>query len=403
MQGEAGASWQMTNRVTVSADTVQNLGSSVGAFPAQTNAQLTYSFPRGSAYVRQLWAQAPTYPLSGAGAQFGSLAQATRATVFGISRDLSPMTSIDTGYVVEQTNNGSDAYATYGVKQRFIMNQYFQGDAFLQSGSGFGTTYGQPNVPNTGFNGENPTSSIFTVFGVDLGYDKAQRVRAALSFQDRLGFDGGTSANVGASGRISPEFALAAAINATNLGSYSADDNRIGLAWRPSNTNRVAALFQYESFHGLGVSEYTAGETTGDTQVVSYDQLYRPTAKLELAGRLAYQLDGDSYYLAHTALVGLRAQQRIGPKADIAAEWQWLTQAQISGVAQTAFATEFGYRIGSSLRLATGYNFSGYADPQLIGRPTRRGLYFSGTTTIDRIFGWGRFVPSEQPAEPASK
>jgi hypothetical protein len=400
-QAEVGASWQVTNRVTLAADSMLNLGAAVPAFPAQTNAELSYAFPQGRAYLRQLWAAGPTYPLSTSGSGYGSLAQATHATIFGISRDLSPMTSIDTGYVVEQTNSGSDAYATYGVKQRFILNRYFQGDAFLQSGSGFGTTYGQNNVPGSGYFAQSGTPATFTVFGLDLGYDKAQNVRSALSFQDRIGYQGGTTVNAGASGRISPEFAIAAAVNSSQLFSYSSDDTRVGLAWRPSGTNRVAALLEYENYTGSGSQYFTYGAPSGNTQVLSYDQLYRPTAGLELVGRVAYQIDGDTYYLAHTALFGFRAAQRIGPKADIAAEWQWLSSAQVSGVSQTSFATELGYRIGSSLRIAGGYNFSGSADPALVGKPTRQGLYLTGTTTIDRIFGWGRFVPSSQPADAA--
>jgi hypothetical protein len=400
LQGEVGANWQATSRVTLAANEVFNLGSPVGAFPATTTAEAAYSIPRGRIYVRELWTANPYIPLTG---YYASLAQATHATVFGVSQDISPMTSIDTGYVIQQTNNGNDAYATYGVKQRFIMNQYLQGDAFLQSGQGFGQTFGTNDVPSSGAFAQTGQQSTFTVFGVDLGYDKAQRVRSTLSFQDRFGYYGGTSVNLGASGRISPEFALAAAINTTNLSTYSSDDNRVGLAWRPSGTNRVAALLEYESFHGLGTDYFSDNGATGNTQVLTYDQLYRPTRGLELVGRLAYELDGDSYYLAHTGLVGFRAQQRIGPKADIAGEWQWLTTAQISGVSQTAFAAELGYRIGSSLRIAGGYNFSGSADPTLTGRPTRRGLYLTGTTTIDRIFGWGRFVPSQQPAQDATK
>jgi hypothetical protein len=379
LQAELGASWQVTNRLSLSADRSFDLGSAVAAVPTQTSAELAYAFPKGKVYVRQLWSDGPNYTVPESTADFSALSQATRATVVGVSRDISPMTTIGTAYVVEQTNDGTDAYATYGVKQRFILNPQLHGDAFLENGGGLGTGLGL----NSSIAGADQTG--FTVWGTDLDYDHSGRVRAALQFQDRTGFDSGTVLDIGASGRISSEFALSANVNSSRLADYSADDSRIGLAWRPSGTNRVAALLSFEDLSG----QYTTA-LSDSTQVVTYDQLYRPTAQLELAGRLAYQLDGDAYYAAHTALFGLRAQQRIGPKADVAAEWQTLSTPAIADLAQTAFALEFGYRLGSSLRVASGYNFSGTPDPSLTGRPIRRGMYVTATSTIDRIFGWGR-------------
>ena len=64
--------------------------------------------------------------------------------------------------------------------------------------------------------------------------------------------------------------------------------------------------------------------------------------------------------------------------------------APISGTNATGFAVEAGYRIGSTLRLAGGYNFSGFADPDTAVSPTHRGFYVTLSTYIDRIFGWGQ-------------
>jgi hypothetical protein len=151
-------------------------------------------------------------------------------------------------------------------------------------------------------------------------------------------------------------------------------------------------LLAFEDVSG----QYTTA-TSDSTRVLTYDQLYRPTPQLELAGRIAYKLDGDAFYASHTALFGFRALERIGPRADIAAEWQTLSTPAIAAVSQSAFAAEFGFRIGSSFRVATGYNFSGSPDPALAGRPIRRGIYFTGTSTIDRIFGWGRIETKTVP------
>jgi hypothetical protein len=380
VQAEIGGMWQVTRRVSLAVDRTLDIGPPLAAIPAQTSAELAYTFPKGRAYVRELWSDGPAYAVPQATADFSALSQATHATIVGVSSDTSPMTSIGSAYVVEQTNSGEDAYTTYGVKQRFIIDPTLRGDAFLQSGAG------SPTGVSTSTGSAASDGSGFTVWGVNLAYERTDRVRAALSWQDRSGLSSGTVLDVGASGRISPEFSLAANIDSSHLTDYDTNDSRVGLAWRPSGTNRVAALFSFEDVSG----QYATTTTSDTTQVVTYDQLYRPSPQVELAGRLAYKIDGDADYAAHTVLVGLRAMLRLGGKADVAGEWQALSTPSIVSSAQSAFAFEFGYRIGSSLRLATGYNFSGSADPSLIGQPVRRGIYFTATSTIDRIFGWGR-------------
>jgi hypothetical protein len=393
-QADLGATWQMTSRVSLSAERTFDLGPPVGSVPAQTSAEASYAFPRGRAYVRELWSDSPQYAVPQSTADFSALAEATHATIVGVSRDTSPMTSVGSAYVVEQTNDGTDAYTTYGVKQRFIVNPDLHGDAFLQSGGGLGTGLSTTNgsAGATAGTSAGTNQSGFTVWGANFAYDRSERVRATLSWQDRTGLFAGTVLDLGASGRLSPEFSLAANVNSSRLTNYNADDSRIGLAWRPSGTDRVAALLAFEDVSG----QYTTA-TSDSTRVLTYDQLYRPTPHLELAGRVAYKLDGDTYYAAHTALFGFRALERIGPRADIAAEWQTLSTPAIAAVSQTAFAAEVGFRIGSSFRVAAGYNFSGSPDPALAGRPIRRGIYFTGTSTIDRIFGWGRVETKTVP------
>jgi hypothetical protein len=122
---------------------------------------------------------------------------------------------------------------------------------------------------------------------------------------------------------------------------------------------------------------------------VSYDQLYRPTQRLDLVGRVAYELDGDTYYEPHTLLYALRATQRLGARFDIGSEFQWIGTSNLGAYNRTGFAIETGYRLANSLRLAGGYNFEGSVDPSLAASPTRRGFYVTATTVIDRIFGWG--------------
>jgi hypothetical protein len=131
----------------------------------------------------------------------------------------------------------------------------------------------------------------------------------------------------------------------------------------------------------------TYGSTRED--IMSFDQLYRPTNRLELAGRVAYKLDGNQDYAAHTVLFGARATQRIGSFMDVATEASWLNSPGISGAAQSEFAVEAGFRVMDRVRLGIGYNFQGAADPTLLNTPTRKGVYVTFTSIVDRIFGWG--------------
>ncbi|MGZ3499640.1 MAG: hypothetical protein ACXVAK_19110, partial [Vulcanimicrobiaceae bacterium] len=66
-----------------------------------------------------------------------------------------------------------------------------------------------------------------------------------------------------------------------------------------------------------------------------------------------------------------------------------LEAVHIPGARATDFAVEAGYQLGSSARIAAGYNFSGSVDPTLTGHPQRKGLYVTFATLVDRIFGWG--------------
>jgi hypothetical protein len=126
------------------------------------------------------------------------------------------------------------------------------------------------------------------------------------------------------------------------------------------------------------------------TNVAQLQELYRPSTHTELAASLAYKLAGDSYFQPGTSIYGIRADQRIGSRFDIASEYHASDIAPLNGFSATGFAIEGGYRIGSTLRFAGGYNFSGFADPAASVNPTHRGIYVTLSSYIDRIGGWGK-------------
>jgi hypothetical protein len=89
-----------------------------------------------------------------------------------------------------------------------------------------------------------------------------------------------------------------------------------------------------------------------------------------------------------TSLVGLGVRQQLGPRYDVGIETREVLSASAGGGLHST-AGEFGAMIGATLRAAVGYNFGATADPTLAAAPTRKGIYTTLTTTIDRIFGWG--------------
>jgi len=203
--------------------------------------------------------------------------------------------------------------------------------------------------------------------------------------QVRSGFDSGSTFQLGATGPISP----AVSLFGSYTGSYTEDvvdeEGRGGLAYRPSRNDRYVTL--------LSVDAYRTNLTNYDayvTNVAQLQELYRSSTRTEWAGSLAYKLTGDAFFAPHTSILGLRGDQRIGSRFDIASEAHWSRIAPIGATSATGFAAEAGYRLGSTLRLAGGYNFAGFADPETAVSPTHRGLYITLSTYIDRILGWGK-------------
>ena len=380
-QANVGFDWKATRNLVLSVDRTILLGGGANATaPAQTTATANYTAGPNHFYVNELWSDSPQFAASQATTPYTALSQATHAQVIGFDRDFGKNTSVTSQYVVDDAMNGSDAYAAFGVRQRFKLNKFLGGDAFIQTGSNLGS--GQI---------VNSSQSHFGLFGIDLAYHQKKRMAASLGIQNRTGLFGGSSITGGLSGRLSSEFSASGSLSATNLGSYSQHDVRFGLAWRPSGNSRGAGLLSYDTYSSNVVG---AGS---HANVVSYDQVYRPESKLEIAAHIAYKLQGDGFYAAHTTLYGLRVDRRLTRRVDVAAELQTLNFAAIPGAGQNSFAAELGYRLTNHVRVAAGYNFSGAVDPNLVGQPVRRGVFFSITSVLDNILGWGSNPKAQTP------
>jgi hypothetical protein len=366
-QLQFGAQWKPAKRIDVNVQHEASLGGNTQVLPSQTSAEVAYELPKqGKIYLREL--------LGGGIASFAQSTSAftgpsigSRSTQIGVQRTVGSNTAIDSSYTLANTGSGEDVYAALGIQQTFKIGKRLAGNATMQSARATGA----------GAQG-------FTVFGGGLAYSDLKDFRASLSVQSRGGMGGGTTLSGGATGHIGPNIALLGTVDQTfGNGVFSVND-RISAAYRPSEDDRFISLFAYDRQSG----GYSANQGTSD--VVSFEEIFRPGASTEIAGRFAMKLDGDGYYMAHTSLAGLRVTQMFGPRFDAAAEVRKMNVAGISGARATDFAAELGYRAAAGTRVAAGYNFSGSADPTLTGKPQRRGFYLTVTTLVDRIFGWGK-------------
>ena len=368
IQGNLGFDWHLLPTIDLNASRSSGLGhGSVASQPGQTTAELGVDFLRkGRAYIRELWTDAPVQSFASSTSLLTNQVSGTHATEIGFQRSLGVATTFTSAYTIQQTGNGSDITSSMGVQERLEISKRLRGNFSVQRAVGIGSGTG-------GFN----------VYGLDMSYSTA-RLHGSGSYQLRTGSGSGAGLHLGATGSISPDFSLVALFNDSSANGLVDNDERLGVAYRPSGDDRGVTLLQYELKNTSSAQLGTRAAT------ISLDQAFHPNDRLELAGRYAYKLDGDAYYPAQSELFGFRIDQRIGSRFDVGSEIRYLDVRHIAGASSTGFALESGLRIGNEMRLAVGYNFTGSPDPALAAAPTRRGVYVTLTSVIDRILGWGR-------------
>lgn len=373
---DSGIAWWFTKRATLSIDQRTQLSKTTDPYdpPGVDVALELQTSDTGKAFVRQRWAHASSDVL--AATQQGTAFSGTAAssTTAGFQQQVGT-TTIESGYAVDRTANGTDLYEAIGARRTVTLGPRISGDAFAQMGRAF---------ISTALTEQATGSPNFVVFGTALNYvEKA--FRATGQVQIRTGFNSGSTVAVGAAGPVSQSVSLFGSVTSSATQSFDTSAVRAGLSYRPANNDRAVTLFSLDSESGnlTNYNQYV-------TNVVQLQELYRPSRRTELAASLAYKITGDATFAPRTSIYGLRANQRIGPRFDLGAELHRSGTAPLNGVSATGVAVESGYRIGDGLRLAGGYNFSGFADPAYAVSATHRGFYATMSSYIDRIFGWGK-------------
>jgi hypothetical protein len=370
-QVKVGADWRVTNAATLSVDRLETLGGVNTVEPSQTDAQLSYDLGKvGRIYARERWSAAPVESFADATQALTAGTGGTRSFELGIENRLGPATTVDSSWGVEHTANGSDIYSAFGVQEKLNFGP-LKGNAFVQDGTA---------------NNYNTSGGGFDVYGLALSYaDPSNRLRISGSEQMRTGNGAGFSDTLGAAGALTPDLSLFASLNDARAAGTDEGDDKVGLAWRPSQSDDGVTLLQYERQTGSG--SYNA---TDEGAVLSLEQVVRLRRRTELIARYAYKVDGDSLYAAHSSLAGLRLDQTIGDHYDLGVELRRSKVLGIDGADATAFAIEGGLRLGNQTRLGLGYNFSATADPSLALTPQHRGFYLTVTSVVDRLLGWGK-------------
>ncbi len=369
-QAQLGFEYKLAPHVEIDAQRQFSLGGVQDAYaPAETTAQISADINgHGRVYLRQLWSDAPTQSFASASSQLTTLSGATRSTVLGVEQTVGSGTTVDDEYGIDRTANGGDVYSALGVRQRFVLGKNVKGSLTFQHANSLGAN-----------------ASGFVLYGAQVAYGVA-RFHSSVDAQIRTGNAAGFSLDAGAAGALSRDVSLFGVANTSSVGGYRIVDDRISLAVRPAESERFESLLGFEAKNG---DIATVG---AHTQLLSIEELVRPIPAIEVAGRYALKLDGDAFYTAGTSLVGLRVDGRLTRHFDLATELRQLNVGN-AAAATRALAIEAGERLGDSFRLAAGYNFSGSPDPALASAPTRKGVYASATTIIDRIFGWGKDAP----------
>ncbi len=376
IDGQYGFDWKFAPRADVIVSRSMPLSNQVDPYdPPQTQAEIDVrTGDNTKAFLRQLWQRTSTQPLAATQLVPPSAAPASSATSLGFEQ-LVGATTFQSGYAVDHTVNGTDLFDALGVRGRIVATKRLTTDGFLQVGQELFSSYGTPL---------GSTSPYFVALGTSLAYSESS-FHATGQAQIRGGYDSGSTVQFGATGPISPAVSLYGSFTGSFTQFVRQVETQFGLSYRPSRNDRYVTLASVDEMQS-NLTDYNAYVTN----VAQIQELYRPSTHTELAGSLAYKLTGDSFFSPGTSIIGLRGDQRIGSRFDLGSEVHWSDIAPLDGARSTGLAIEGGYRVGSTLRAAIGYNFSGFADPTASVNPTHRGIYVTVSSYIDRIFGWGK-------------
>ena len=375
----AGAEFRPTEKLQLEVKREQNLSGADPTYPNQTTIAASYQFNTSArVFFTQRLASAPIVPISDVGATGFASVGSRRETAIGVETRLGRYTSLNSHYQIENSINGTDSFAVFGLTNRLPLSKQLAVDFGFERGfhlDGAGQSF---NSASLGFAWQ-PLENF--------------RSSARYELRDRQGF--GQIITFGAAGKINDALSALgrfqfARANFLGRGNESLSATA-ALALRPLQSDRAALLFSYNrrSFAQSGRTSLENLRDRGDT--LSSDGLMRLSKDLELYGRFALKFGGNGqaglpYVSTLTYLGQGRLQHRFAKYFDAAAELRWLAQP-VTGTKRTSTGAELGFWVLPDLRLGAGYNLTGVKEPvgsSIISQ--HRGAYFTISSKLSNLF-----------------
>ncbi|MEY4636857.1 MAG: hypothetical protein RJA55_2655, partial [Acidobacteriota bacterium] len=295
LQGE----WKPTARVSAMARREQNLGDADPTYPDQTVLTGSYLLSAASKlFVTQRLSDRPIVPISGvAGAELLS-PLSTRETAIGIQSSVSSHTDVTSRMQLDRGLNGTDAFALVGTRTRIPVRK------------GFGVDWGFDHAQRVQGTGRNYTSG-----SVGMAYMPDDRLRGSISYELRSRETVGHAFAAGFAGRLGPGMTALVNYRFADVGSGSVLDRdtqaMAALAWRPETSDRYGLLFSWNS--GERSPGLLREPTAAKVGRLSTDGYFAPGKGLELHSRLAL-INSSGGAITETTTAYLyqgRLQQRV--------------------------------------------------------------------------------------------
>lgn len=338
LQGE----WRPNRRVSAMARREQNLGDADPTYPDQTVLAGSYLLSPGSKlFVTQRLSDKPIVPISGlAGADLLS-PLSTRETAIGLQSSVSSHTDVTSRMQIDRGMNGTDAFALVGTRTRIPIRK------------SFGVDWGFDRAQRVQGSGRDYTSG-----SVGMAYMPGDHLRSSVTYELRSRATVGHALAAGLAGRLGTGITALFNYRLTDVAAGSTlgrDSQSIAAAaWRPETSDRYGLLF---SWHTGGRSPSILQEAAASrVGRLSTDGYVAPGKGLEVHSRLAFiNSSGGALTESTTAyLYQGRLQQRLQRFLDVAAEGRMSWQRESAG-RRTVVGLEIGAWVLPDVRVGVGY------------------------------------------------
>ncbi|MBI2944564.1 MAG: DUF11 domain-containing protein [Candidatus Wallbacteria bacterium] len=359
--GRLGVEKKTSDRLSLRAEREQPLSGSDATFPSANTLSARYALTADTSLVA-----------AGRNESFGSFDRNLGS--LGVETRLDGDTFAFSRYTLQEQERGLENFASYGVKTR---RQIFRD---------LGASVSYETAKQ--IDGDSPVD--FDAVGLALTYTTPEQDKNASARLERRFGSAGTAAlmEFGVGYHVTDGHSLMGKVLFTDTESTPINgpasvlfrarerlDTILAWAYRPTWTDLFDALFQYRKRNEL--STLAGVPLDSEADIFSLDVHVRPTddlfVDLRHAEKFAEDRSGGILSSVTSELDALRVGVQVAPKVDFAVEGRRLDQG-VTGETLEGYGVEVGYEVIENVRVAGGYNFSGFDDPDLtLGHYTAKG------------------------------